>query len=72
MWKCLVPGLDQVGNILRVPDQKWSRARPSKDEAGLRCLVAMRPWMSLFTSLSLDFLSQKTGLKILVFTEGML
>ena len=53
-----------MGNILRVPYQKWSRARPSKVEAGLHCLVAVCPSMSLFTSVSLDFLSQKTGLKI--------
>ena len=40
-------------------------------ESGFHCLLAECPWKGHFTSLSLDFLSQNTELKI-VFTGGML
>lgn len=68
-WKRLALVLGQVGNIFKVPNQKWSRARPSKVEAGLHCLVAVCPSM-ISLPLTLTSSDQKTQLKIPVFTGG--
>lgn len=43
MWKGQAPRLGEVGNMVRVPSQRWGRARPSTVQSGLPCLLAVCP-----------------------------
>lgn len=53
-----------MGSIARVPSQSRGGVRPSKVESGLNRLLSACPWVGHFISLSLGFLSRKTGLII--------